>query len=488
LGVPGSGFSFRHQFSSRPAAPPSAPSTRSGDVPPPFAPPPPPREPTATPIASAPAAEISSEGLAALRKLIVEVRRERAALGAAIPGAEHAKEKAEARLRRARSWFWGLFLKSKIPEREAALAARSAELVELQERLEGSFVDADTNADESTLASYERLVEAFQEAAQSQRIWDVTSSQAVDRVRERSRASVSIERRLVSFSLADQDPVLQTGARSLHLQNANGADLVVYSGFLLMETAAELALVDLRDIQVEFSMCSFTETEGVPSDSRVAGQTWAKVNKDGSPDRRFRDNYQIPIARYGELVLKSRTGLHEAYLFSNLEASRRFADRLREYQAALTKLGEREPSHEPPPVSAPPPAVALESRFQAVEFLRGRAASGVDDATQTMIGFAQLLQGDLESQNGKPADIAGWTRYLADVSAIPDYVREFFARSPSARSVENVAMREVNKLLRSVLEQLHSGLLQASADPEAAALADRVRAAAERLTIRGDLS
>lgn len=331
-------------------------------------------------------------------------------------------------------------------------------------------------------------MEAFQEAAQSQRIWDVTSSKAVDRVRERSRAAVSVERRPVSFSLADQDPVLRTGARSLHLQNANGADLVVYSGFLLIETAAELALVDLRDIQVEFSICSFTETEGVSSDSQVAGHTWAKVNKDGSPDRRFRDNFQIPIARYGELVLKSRTGLHEAYLFSNLEGSRRFAERLREFQAALTTLGECEPSHEPTPVTAPPPAVAQESRFRAVEFLRGRAASGVDDAAQTMIGFAQLLQADLESQNGKPADIAGWTRYLADVSAIPDHVREFFARSPSARSVEDVAMREVNKLLSSVLEQLHTGLLQASGDPEAAALAAKVRAAVDRMTIRGELS
>ena len=64
--------------------------------------------------------------------------------------------------------------------------------------------------------------------------------------------------------------------------------------------------------------------ESVPSDARIVGQTWAKTNKDGSPDRRFVGNHQIQIALYGELTLKSDTGLFETYLFSNPERLERF--------------------------------------------------------------------------------------------------------------------------------------------------------------------
>jgi hypothetical protein len=55
----------------------------------------------------------------------------------------------------------------------------------------------------------------------------------------------------------------------------------------------------------------------IPADSPVVGHTWWKANKDGSPDRRFKGNFRIPIVQYGMLTLKSPTGLNEAYLISN---------------------------------------------------------------------------------------------------------------------------------------------------------------------------
>ena len=60
------------------------------------------------------------------------------------------------------------------------------------------------------------------------------------------------------------------------------------------------------------------EEEPVPSDTQVVGQTCAKVKKDGSPDRRFRDNYQIPVVLYGALTFSSPSGLQEEYQFLNL--------------------------------------------------------------------------------------------------------------------------------------------------------------------------
>jgi hypothetical protein len=56
---------------------------------------------------------------------------------------------------------------------------------------------------------------------------------------------------------------------------------------------------------------NFVEDEKVPSDAKVVGQTWRYVNKRGGPDKRFKDNRQIPIAEYETVHFASDTGLNE---------------------------------------------------------------------------------------------------------------------------------------------------------------------------------
>jgi hypothetical protein len=53
-------------------------------------------------------------------------------------------------------------------------------------------------------------------------------------------------------------------------------------------------------------------------------KTWAKVNKNGTRDKRFKSNYQIPVVRYGNIRLSTQTGLREEYEFSNYELTEEF--------------------------------------------------------------------------------------------------------------------------------------------------------------------
>ena len=68
----------------------------------------------------------------------------------------------------------------------------------------------------------------------------------------------------------------------------------------------------------------FHEEGPVPSDAEQGGTTWAKANKDGSPDKRFRDNYSIPVMRYATLTLRSSSGLNEEYMLSNVQSASDF--------------------------------------------------------------------------------------------------------------------------------------------------------------------
>ena len=45
--------------------------------------------------------------------------------------------------------------------------------------------------------------------------------------------------------------------------------------------------------------------------------TWAKVNKDGSPDKRFKGNRQLPICRYGLIQISADSGMDIRLCCSN---------------------------------------------------------------------------------------------------------------------------------------------------------------------------
>jgi len=100
----------------------------------------------------------------------------------------------------------------------------------------------------------------------------------------------------------------------------------------------QFALIDIREIKVEFSIVQFVEEETVPADSIIIQNTWAKVNKDGSPDRRFKGNYSIPVCKYGHLLFTSPAGLQEEYQFSNAELAENFTRAFNAYKLALPRL------------------------------------------------------------------------------------------------------------------------------------------------------
>ena len=43
----------------------------------------------------------------------------------------------------------------------------------------------------------------------------------------------------------------------------------------------------------------------------MVDRTWRYVNKRGGPDRRFKDNRELPIALYEEITFTSESGLNE---------------------------------------------------------------------------------------------------------------------------------------------------------------------------------
>ncbi|MDT0678755.1 DUF4236 domain-containing protein, partial [Zunongwangia sp. F117] len=151
----------------------------------------------------------------------------------------------------------------------------------------------------------------------------------------RSAAANSVNRRPVKFGFSNIE-IIQSSFDALHLENANGGDLYLYPAFMaIVDDRKNLGLIEIEELEFYFHSQRFIEEEKVPGDASIIEYTWAKVNKNGTPDKRFKANYQIPVCKYGSIKLSSSTGLNEAYLMSSFEKAEEFANAMEAYQQAV---------------------------------------------------------------------------------------------------------------------------------------------------------
>ena len=210
---------------------------------------------------------------------------------------------------------------------------------ELKQDYDNFSLNLDFNFDKDTLNDYLTIRKNFENMAHSNRIWDITSYRNTDQFHERTVATRSLTRTPVSFYNKSLD-FKKTSYDALVLQNANGGDLYIYPGFVIVKesNSKDFGIVDLKNIKFLYSDSNFIEEETVPPDSENVGYTWKYCNKNGSPDRRYAGNYQIPVQRYGEIAISSEEGLNEEFMVSNSKATEEFTENLYNFVKLLNKM------------------------------------------------------------------------------------------------------------------------------------------------------
>lgn len=285
-----------------------------------------PQAPKATQIQSAGSEILTTAGLTEFRSLLLSARAEKQEIERELSVARASEKQLVSQYE---GWKNGFFLRRIRKNRFAELEFEAGEATAKRDELENqaSLVKLDTKIEVPDVVkfAYSRLVDSFGRMAMSERIWDMVSHAAVNQVAERSVAHRAVERKPVKFDFEDCG-LIESEWKVPHLENANGGDLYLYPLFVLYFAGGEnFAVMEYSQIQFHPIATRFHEQEAVPRDSKIVGKTWAKTNKDGSPDRRFKGNYEIPVALYGDMVFKSSTGLNEEYLISNADAFIEFA-------------------------------------------------------------------------------------------------------------------------------------------------------------------
>jgi hypothetical protein len=404
VGLPGTGISYRTRISGEPGNAYVREPGLQGDQPSPFdhfpeVPTPPMAPPSSggQEIHSGSVSAMTSPGLNELKRLINEAAMHKTTLTGAVADGGEELRVIRRKLAFAKGFIIRLFTRSAVLRLETDVRDSQAKLDETRSELDGCYINIDFGLDDASTGTFAALCRSFEALSGCQRIWDITESAKTDRIKERTTATTRVNRTLVEFGFSEVD-ILHSDYRSMRLRNASSFELHLFPGFILTkEIGSDFALVEWRELSVESAVSRFIETEQLPGDSEVVGHTWAKANKDGSPDRRFSDNYQIPIAKYGELWLRSPTGIYEAYTVSNFPKTEDFAAAILHHKEALARIEQIpretisevvEPQSEAPPTPTSPPAQVQHPFY-------------LDWATLVIVILALIVGGHWVSAHGK---------------------------------------------------------------------------------------
>lgn len=353
VGLPGSGISFQTSLDEQTSRSPGLPQY----------------QPQALPhmsqpgvyaerdIASNAVEDLTSASLSEVKEMLVLAHQERRDLEREVAELCRNVKSATSKVRWLSFPVWGWLLKGPIERARTRAETFANDLFEAETALRGHGIAIHWELDEGTKASYEALRATFDKARMSSAIWDLVHDAQIDRPTTRSFADRSIERKRVSFDwerpnilpAQDDDPY----PRVPHLENANGGDIYLFPGFLLVMGPDDFALLHPASLRIGNVPVRFKEDEAMPADAQVVGHTWQYVNKNGQPDRRFKHNPRSPLALYTNLTLTNPEGLNEEYLLSNAQAGAALGVALQRWVQAIPKGPTKEAKAAAPIQSAP---------------------------------------------------------------------------------------------------------------------------------------
>lgn len=172
---------------------------------------------------------------------------------------------------------------------------------------------------------HNRRIGAWQLLADGNKEWQVLTEQV--NTNRKVNAGVGMNVKRVECKIRKGHPYyIRTNIDTIQISLNNNETLIILPDKVFFVRKRKVGAVDYSDFRISVSSTRFVETSPVPKDAQVVGQTWQYVNKNGTPDQRYKNNRQIPVCLYGDVYLRSSGGLNVELQISNIQNTRDFAE------------------------------------------------------------------------------------------------------------------------------------------------------------------
>jgi hypothetical protein len=193
--------------------------------------------------------------------------------------------------------------------------------------------------DEKVSALHDQFVQHFSELLQCSRVWQYLHSERTYDYKYTGGAGHTVNRQVLTRIAVNQPPssLFRTNVQVPFLGLIN-TSMFFFPERLIIKRGKQYAAIMYKNLQPGSGLTRFIESETLPADAEVVGSTWQYLNKDGSPDRRFNGNRELPICRYSEYTFQSAQGLNEKISTSKVGALDAFITYLRAIGELQTRM------------------------------------------------------------------------------------------------------------------------------------------------------
>lgn len=166
------------------------------------------------------------------------------------------------------------------------------------------------------------LDQAMSELMNTRMVWQIVTRVANASMKTNAGASSSVNRKPVKF-IKKTPYFLKTDATcyNIRLQNDN---IYILPDRIIVKGKKGWGAIEYSDLDIIVGSRTFIEDGTVPKDAEVIGYTWQYVNKNGSPDKRYKNNRQLPQCNYGSLTIVSGTAMNVLLYTSSISHTKKF--------------------------------------------------------------------------------------------------------------------------------------------------------------------
>jgi len=176
-----------------------------------------------------------------------------------------------------------------------------------QRRLAVVMYDLEDDAEVAFRGIYDALMQLRVCGA----VWSVVSHEMTRDYKRHAGASALLQRK--PAVIADGSiPFAKTNV-SIPQLRLHRDTLYFFPDRVFITNADGIGAVSYANLHATSRVGRFIEEGPVPRDARQVDTTWRFLNKNGTPDRRFSNNRQLPILAYQEILFASESGVR-AYL------------------------------------------------------------------------------------------------------------------------------------------------------------------------------
>lgn len=189
--------------------------------------------------------------------------------------------------------------------------------------------------DETLEPRYASMLEGLKKMADCSAAWYINSQGKVHDSKYHAGAGSLVTRKDCRISIAE--PAYVKTNVAVYCIAMGKQKLYFFPDRLFLYSPSGVGALTYESLSITVKSTRFIEDGSQPRDAQVVDRTWRYVNKKGGPDKRFKDNRELPVCLYDEVQLSSSTGLNALLNLSRSNTAPDFAASVQSMISAFPK-------------------------------------------------------------------------------------------------------------------------------------------------------